>query len=54
MLRYYLARTITWLVMRLLFRIRVVGRDRLPAGPAVYCFNHMNWVDPFLLMATMP
>lgn len=53
-LRYYIARSITWLVMRLLFRVRVVGRDRLPAGPAVYCFNHLNWIDPFLLMATLP
>jgi 1-acyl-sn-glycerol-3-phosphate acyltransferase len=26
----------------------------LPDGPAIYCFNHLNWIDPFLLMATLP
>lgn len=29
-------------------------RDRLPAGPAIYCFNHLNWADPFALMAVLP
>ncbi len=42
------------IVMRVLFRLRVEGRDRLPAGPAVYCFNHLSWLDPFLLYATLP
>jgi 1-acyl-sn-glycerol-3-phosphate acyltransferase len=32
----------------------VEGRERLPAGPALYCFNHLNWIDPFLLYATLP
>jgi len=40
--------------MRLLFRLRVEGREHLPAGPAVLCFNHQSWVDPFLLYATLP
>jgi 1-acyl-sn-glycerol-3-phosphate acyltransferase len=31
-----------------------VDRDRLPAGPAIYCFNHLSWVDPFVLMAVLP
>lgn len=44
----------TWTVVRLYLRIRLVGRDRLPPGPAIYCFNHRNWVDPFVLMATLP
>jgi 1-acyl-sn-glycerol-3-phosphate acyltransferase len=26
----------------------------LPAGPAIYCFNHMSWADPFVLMAVLP
>ena len=33
---------------------RVEGRERLPAGPAIYCFNHLSWTDPFVLMATLP
>ncbi len=35
-------------------RVHVEGRDRLPAGPAIYCFNHLGWVDPFVLMAVLP
>ena len=35
-------------------RLRLEGRDRLPRAPAIYCFNHLNWVDPFVLMATLP
>lgn len=53
-LRYYLSRLVVGLVMRLLFRLRVDGREHLPPGPAVYCFNHLNWIDPFLLYATLP
>ena len=30
------------------------GRDRLPSGPAIYCFNHLSWADPFVLMAVLP
>jgi 1-acyl-sn-glycerol-3-phosphate acyltransferase len=52
--RYWLSRIIAWTVVRLYLRPRLVGRDRLPAGAAVYCFNHMNWSDPFVLMATLP
>jgi 1-acyl-sn-glycerol-3-phosphate acyltransferase len=43
-----------WLAVRALFRVRVEGRDRLPAGPALLCFNHQSWTDPFVLMATLP
>ena len=53
-LRYWLVRFATWIVMRALFRIEFAGRRHLPKGPAVYCFNHMNWIDPFILMAVLP
>ena len=23
-------------------------------GPAIYCFNHLSWADPFVLMAVLP
>jgi 1-acyl-sn-glycerol-3-phosphate acyltransferase len=26
----------------------------LPPGPAIYCFNHLSWADPFVLMAVLP
>ncbi len=53
-LRYYSSRLVVAVLMRVLFRIRVEGREHLPAGPAIFCFNHMNWMDPFLLFATLP
>ncbi len=39
---------------RAYLRVRIEGRERLPAGPAIYCFNHMSWADPFVLMAVLP
>jgi 1-acyl-sn-glycerol-3-phosphate acyltransferase len=53
-LRYWAARIAAWLVVRTYLRPRLIGRERLPPGPAVYCFSHMNWTDPFILMAVMP
>ena len=53
-MRYWIARLVAGGLARALFRIRLEGRDRLPAGPAVLCFNHLNWVDPFVLMAALP
>ncbi len=46
--------TFSWLAVRAVFRVRVEGRDRLPVGPALLCFNHQSWSDPFVLMATLP
>ena len=31
-----------------------MGRERLPRGPYVLCFNHLSWVDPFLLLILWP
>jgi 1-acyl-sn-glycerol-3-phosphate acyltransferase len=53
-LRYYSSRLLVGLLMHLLFRVRVEGRENLPKGPALLCFNHLNWMDPFLLYATLP
>jgi 1-acyl-sn-glycerol-3-phosphate acyltransferase len=52
--RYYTSRLVVRLLIALLFRLRVEGREHLPKGPAVYCFNHLNWTDPFLLFAALP
>jgi len=41
-------------VVRALFRLRIEGRERLAAGPAIYCFNHLNWTDPIIVMAVLP
>jgi 1-acyl-sn-glycerol-3-phosphate acyltransferase len=53
-LRYWLTRVVAWIVVRAYLRPRLEGRDRLPDGPAVYCFNHMSWTDPFVLIAILP
>jgi 1-acyl-sn-glycerol-3-phosphate acyltransferase len=53
-LRYWISRSIVWLLVRGIVRVRFEGRERLPPGPAIYCFNHLGWVDPFMLMATLP
>jgi 1-acyl-sn-glycerol-3-phosphate acyltransferase len=52
--RYYLSRLVVAVLVRSWMRVRLDGRERLPSGPAIYCFNHMNWTDPFMLMATLP
>jgi HAD superfamily hydrolase (TIGR01509 family) len=53
-LRAWASRIVSWVVVRSYLRIRLEGRERLPRTPAIYCFNHLNWVDPFLLMAVLP
>jgi 1-acyl-sn-glycerol-3-phosphate acyltransferase len=53
-LRYWIARIVISLITRAYVRVRFEGRDRLPSGPAIYCFNHLGWVDPFVLMAVLP
>jgi 1-acyl-sn-glycerol-3-phosphate acyltransferase len=52
--RHWAARMIASVTMRPLFRIEVVGADRLGQGPAVYCFNHLSWMDPLVLTAIFP
>jgi 1-acyl-sn-glycerol-3-phosphate acyltransferase len=42
------------LVVGGLLRIRVEQRERWATGPAIYCFNHLNWVDPLVLIAVLP
>jgi 1-acyl-sn-glycerol-3-phosphate acyltransferase len=53
-IRAWIARIASWVLLRAILRVRLDGRGRLPSGPAIYCFNHLNWIDPFLLMATLP
>lgn len=52
--RYWVSRLFVMGVTRAWLRVHLEGRERLPAGPAVYCFNHLSWADPFILMATLP
>jgi 1-acyl-sn-glycerol-3-phosphate acyltransferase len=53
-LRYWTTRIVVWIIIRAVLRPEIRHVERLPSGPAVYCFNHMNWIDPFTLMAVLP
>lgn len=42
-------------LLHLLFRIRIEGRQNIPAGRNyVLIANHLNWLDSFLILATFP
>lgn len=53
-LRMRAIRLFLWVVARLVLRVRFEGRERIPSGPALYCFNHLSWVDPIVMMAAFP
>jgi 1-acyl-sn-glycerol-3-phosphate acyltransferase len=53
-IRTWISRLLIGAMCRSLFRVSLVGRDRLPSGPAIYCCNHVCWIDPFVVMATLP
>ena len=42
-----------WLLTHTLYRIRVEGRDHIPAkGGALFVCNHVSWVDALLLLSS--
>jgi long-chain acyl-CoA synthetase len=41
-------------VMRAVFRLRVEGRERLPAPPFMICPNHVSYLDAFALAVALP
>ncbi len=53
-IRYAIVRRIIRTAARFLFRMRLVGSERIPAGPALYCFNHLGWLDPIAIITTFP
>ena len=53
-IRYWASRLVAGAVTRAWLRLECEGFERLPGGPAIYCFNHLSWSDPFVLMATLP
>jgi 1-acyl-sn-glycerol-3-phosphate acyltransferase len=52
--RYWVSRVVVSILTRAYLRVRMVDGAPLPDGPAIYCFNHMSWADPFVLMALLP
>lgn len=54
-LRRFLASAAARAAIALLYRPRVLGREHLPrAGPALLASNHVSFLDPLLLQATLP
>ena len=53
-IRHWAARAIAKSTMKTWFRIEVINAERLSQGPAVYCFNHLSWMDPLVLTAALP
>lgn len=51
---YYWVRTIIGPLVRLLFPMRVVGRENIPDGGALLCANHANGWDPILIAVALP
>lgn len=48
-----LIRMVLWLVTRTLYRVRVLGRDHIPArGGALFVCNHLSLADALLLQAS--
>lgn len=47
-------RVVLRLIVGALLRVRIEGRERIPAGPYVMVFNHPSWIDPFLIAPFWP
>lgn len=44
---------LNWIIARLMFRLRVEGRDRLPDGQVLLAPTHGSVLDPFVLAAAL-
>jgi 1-acyl-sn-glycerol-3-phosphate acyltransferase len=53
-LRYWLTTILLRVAVGVYLRLRVEGRDHLPPGPSIICFNHQSWADPLVLVAALP
>lgn len=53
-LRFRAARALLRLVLGTVLRVEMEGSERLPKHAYVLACNHLNWVDPFLLIAWLP
>jgi 1-acyl-sn-glycerol-3-phosphate acyltransferase len=52
--RYRLIRLVIGAVSHAYTGFYCEGAEMLPAGPAILCFSHQNWIDPFYLISILP
>jgi len=52
-LAYQRVYLIVSLIVALIFHVKVIGRENIPAGAAIICANHSSWADPFLIMTAI-
>lgn len=52
--RHWFSRMLASLVLKTWFRITVVNPEGFLREPALYCFNHLSWMDTLLVIATFP
>ena len=52
--RYSIARLVIGLLMGGYLRLRLERRERLPPAPYLLCFNHLGWLDPFVIVVLWP
>ena len=50
---YGIVRLVVGPVVRILWRLRVEGMERIPAGPVIVVANHDSLADPFFLGAAI-
>lgn len=51
---YWLARGFLKLAARSYSSVSVEGCERIPDGPALFCFTHQCWIDPMYVLAALP
>ncbi len=50
----FLLRFVTWLILNVVYRLRPSGLENVPdEGPAVVVCNHVSYIDPFILGASV-
>ena len=52
--RYRLIHAVLRLCTRAYSSPRLEGLEILPAGPAILCFSHQNWIDPLYVLPALP
>lgn len=51
----FLLRFLAWILMRIVYRVRVTGIENIPEkGPALVVCNHVSYVDALVLSAAVP